>query len=207
MIAPAILVSNFKDFADQTKHLESFFEYAQIDVMDGIFVTNKSFAGIEKINDLETKLKFELHLMVEHPLEELKKWQNVKNIFRVIFHIESKDDPQTCIDEILKYGWQAGIALNPETPLTVIEPYYKLVDVVMFMTVHPGEHGAPYLPEVREKIKEFCNWSDRPMCAVDGGINSENMEELKSIGVEIFNIGSNRVINFISPRLKGRCAA
>lgn len=197
MIAPAILVSNFNDFAGQVKQLEGIFEYTQIDVMDGIFVTGKSFSEIKKINGLNSNLKFELHLMVERPLEELKKWTEVKNIFRVIFHIEAKDDPTETIEAIRKNGWQAGIALNPETPLTAIEPYYKLVDIIMFMTVHPGRRGAPYLPEVSEKIKEYSSWPDRPKCAVDGGINEQNMEELKSIGVEIFNIGSHRALKFV----------
>ncbi|MFA5062423.1 MAG: hypothetical protein WC526_04730 [Patescibacteria group bacterium] len=197
MIAPAILVSNFNDFEDQVKQLEGIFEYAQIDVMDGIFVTNKSFSEIEKINGLGSALKFELHLMTEHPLQEIKKWKGVKNVFRVIFHIEAKDDPTETIKTIQENGWQTGICLNPETPLTAIEPYYKLVDTILFMTVHPGKHGAPYLPEVSEKIKEYSGWPNRPKCAVDGGIDEKNMEELKSIGVEIFNIGSNRAINFV----------
>lgn len=190
MIAPAILVSNFDDFTKQAKKLDGFFDYAQIDIMDGIFVANESFAEIEKINDLETNLKFELHLMVEHPLNELKKWIQIKNIFRVIFHVESMDDPKEVIKLIREKGWQAGIALNPETPLTVAEPYYKLVDVILFMTVHPGKQGAQFLPEVGEKIKQFTNLKNRPLCAVDGGINLENISEVKSWGVEIFNIGS-----------------
>lgn len=197
MIIPAILVSSFDEFADQVKKLEKFFKYAQIDVMDGVFVENKSFAEIEKINTLATGLKFELHLMVEHPLAELEKWKNIKNVFRAIFHIEAKDGIQKCIDAILKNGWQAGIAVNPETPLTAIEPYYKLVDIVMFMTVNPGRHGAPYLPEVGGKIREYMKLANAPVCAVDGGIDEKNIDELKSIGVKIFNIGSKRAVNFI----------
>ena len=194
MIAPAILVNNLEDFFKQAKKMEKIFDYAQIDIMDGIFVPNISFAGIEKINDLKLKLKFELHLLVEHPLAEMEKWKNIKNVFRVIFPIECKDDIAETIKFCRDSGWQAGIALNPETPLTAAEPYYKLIDMVLFMTVHPGQQGAPFLPEVGQKIKEFTRLEKRPICAVDGGIRAENIAMVKSWGVEIFNIGSALVM-------------
>jgi len=194
MIAPAILVNNLEDFSKQAKKMEKIFDYAQIDIMDGIFVPNISFAGIEKINDLKLKLKFELHLLVEHPLAEMEKWKNIKNVFRVIFPIECKDDIAETIKFCRDSGWQAGIALNPETPLTAAEPYYKLIDMVLFMTVHPGQQGAPFLPEVGQKIKEFTRLEKRPICAVDGGIRAENIAMVKSWGVEIFNIGSALVM-------------
>jgi ribulose-phosphate 3-epimerase len=198
-IAPAILVKNFDDFAVQVKRLENIFDYAQIDVMDGEFVANTSFPDIEKINKLETNLKFELHLMVRHPLSEIAKWKEIKNIFRIIFHIESGDDPVETISAIRGQCGQVGIALNPETPLSAIEPYYKLVNLVMFMTVHPGRQGAPFVPSVRDKIIEFCGWPDRPLCAVDGGIKPDNIWQVSGWGVDIFNIGASLVM---SPDIK-----
>ena len=87
-IVPALLRTDFEDFKNDLHRVESFAEYAQIDVMDGVFVPTKSFSEIDEINNLKSTTKFELHLMVEHPLVELKKWIDVKNIFRVIFHIE-----------------------------------------------------------------------------------------------------------------------
>jgi len=190
MIAPAILVNNFEDFSKQVKKVENLFDYAQIDVMDGIFVPNKSFTEIEKINGLKTNLKFELHLLVEHPLDELKKWKEIKNVFRILFPIECKDDPEDVIKFCRQNGWEAGVVLNPETLLTAAEPYYKLVDIVMFMTVYPGRQGAPFLPEVGEKIRKFTKLKKRPLCAVDGGINKQNISQVQSWGVEIFSVGS-----------------
>ncbi|MFA7653940.1 MAG: ribulose-phosphate 3-epimerase [Candidatus Magasanikbacteria bacterium] len=210
-IIPSILVPTFSEFERQARRLEGIFELAQIDVMDGQFVTSKSFDEIEKINELRLRLNFELHLMVAHPIDELEKWYEVKNIKRVIFHIESQDNPQEIIARIRGKCWDAGIAINPKTPLEKIEPYINLVDMVLFMTVYPGEQGAQFLPEVGEKIKKFINCHPRengdlpksvadsrfrgndkilPLIAVDGGINADNIALVKSWGVEVFGVGS-----------------
>ena len=141
-IIPAILTPRFEDFASQIKKLEPFSKLAQIDVMDGEFVAGSSFTDVEKINGLKTKLNFELHLMVKNPLQEMEKWMGVKNITRVIFHLEAAPNPQKIINTLRGKCAQVGLAVNPETPLTVLEPYYKLVDVVLFMTVH-RESKAP----------------------------------------------------------------
>lgn len=193
-IIPAILTPRFEDFALQVKNLEKIFPLVQIDVMDGEFVAGRSFEEIEKINGLKTKLNFELHLMVTNPLQEMEKWTGVKNITRVIFHLEATPNPQEMINALRGKCSQVGLALNPETPLTVLEPYYKLVDVVLFMTVHPGEQGAKFLPEIGDKIKEFnkltATSNHRPLIAVDGGINKNNIAGVKSWGVDIFYVGS-----------------
>lgn len=193
-IIPALLHDNYADFTKKLKQVESFAEYVQIDVMDGIFVSTKSFSEINEINKLKSPAKFELHLMVEHPLDELKKWDKVQNIFRIIFHVESADDPHEVIKQIREKNWQVGIALNPDTPLEAIEPYTSLVDLVLFLTVNPGRQGAPFIPEVLEKIVKFSDnivkRATKPLIAVDGAVNMNNIVILKNAGVEIFNIGS-----------------
>lgn len=194
MIIPTILVSSFDEFAMQARKLEGVCDYAQIDVMDGIFVPNKSFSDIEKINGLKSDLKWELHLMVADPLAEMAKWKEVKNVFRVIFHIEATADPEKIIAAIHGNCWQAGIALNPETPLPAIEPYLNLVDLILFLTIHPGKQGTKFLPEVKEKIKELARLDKKPLIAVDGGIKSHNIAEIKSWGVDIFCVGSALVM-------------
>ncbi|MBU1612833.1 hypothetical protein KKC87_00155, partial [Patescibacteria group bacterium] len=132
----------------------------------------------------------DLHLMVQNPLIEMEKWTKIKNISRVIFHVESKDDPKVCIDFARQSGWLVGMALNPETALFVAEPYYGLVDEIMFLTVYPGRQGAPFIPEVKDKIKEFTAIANRPLCAADGGVSKSNIGELAKLGVDIFCVGS-----------------
>lgn len=191
-IVPAILTTTFDEFKRQALRLEGIFDLAQIDVMDGQFVLNTSFPDVDKINDLNLKLNWELHLMVTHPLQELEKWAEVKNIQRVIFHIESSDNPTQVIAAIRGKCYQVGLAINPETPLSAIEPYVNQVDEVLFMTVHPGQQGAKFLPEVGTKIQQFNNLTinNHPLIAVDGGINAGNIALVKSWGVDVFGVGS-----------------
>jgi len=193
-IVPAILTDNFDEFKKQLGRLENIFPLIQIDVADGKFVSGKTFDEIEKIKDLKTPAEFEIHLMTTDPLAEMEKWAEIKNVKRVIFHIEA-GDPTRAINFARGKCWQVGLALNPETSLTAVEPYYKLVEEMLFLTVHPGKQGAKFLPEVGKKIQQFNNETmkqspARPLCAVDGGINADNIAEIKSWGAEIFYVGS-----------------
>jgi len=192
-VIPAILVDSFELLNKQIKQVENIFDYAQIDIMDGKFVPTKSFNYTENKNlteITETKLGFELHLMVKQPLQEIEQWQNNKNVFRVIFHIESQDNPKEIITKIKEKNWKIGIAINPDTPLKKIQPYLDQIDMVLFMTVYPGQQGAPFVPKVGEKIKEFTKIPNHPIIAVDGAVSSKTIQEIKSWGVEIFNVGS-----------------
>lgn len=193
MIIPAILVKTFAEFEAQAKKL-SFSPIIQIDVMDGKFVANKSFEEIEKINNLNLKNEWELHLMVEHPIAELEKWKNIKNILRVIFHLECQDNTEQTIEAIKKCGFEAGIAINPETDVQKIHPFLKDIEIVLFMTVHPGTQGAPFVPSVEKHVKKLnkilSERNFRPQIAVDGSIKLDNIEKVKKWGVNNFCVGS-----------------
>lgn len=190
LIIPAILVKNFKDFKRQTKSIAGLTPYAQIDVGDGAFVPTKTFLEREEINKLKIETPLELHLMVQNPIAEIEKWKEVKNIFRVVFHIESKIDHQRCLYAIRSQCWQAGIALNPKTPISSVKKYLPFVNLIQFMTVTPGRQGSDFIPEIKRKIKEFNKLKDKPLVSVDGGINKNNIAEVRSWGVDIFNVGS-----------------
>ena len=190
IVIPSILENDFTQFAARLKTIENTAPVVEIDVMDGLFVSNKSFEDVEKINSLNSPTQFQLHLMVENPVQEIQKWKDTKNISRIIFQIESQGDPQECINAIRGLCSQVGICIKPETPLSTVEPYLNLIDMVMFMLVTPGQQGGQLIPEVGEKIKEFVALKNRPLCATDGGITKENIALVKSWGVEIFGIGS-----------------
>lgn len=189
-VIPAILVPTFEQFKEQINRLREFFDLVQIDVMDGEFVPNKSFEEIDKINEIKNLPDLELHLMVKHPLRELEKWDRIKNIKKIIFHIESSDNPNEIINFARGKCWQVGIAINPETTIDKIVPYLQKINEVLFLTVNPGKQGSAFLPEVGEKIKEFAKLNHRPLIAVDGGINENNITEVKTWGAEIFCVGS-----------------
>jgi ribulose-phosphate 3-epimerase len=190
LIVPAILTSNFDEFKEQIARVSPFFSLVQIDVMDGEFVANKSFEEVDQINEIPNLPDLELHLMVKHPLEEMKKWDKVKNIRKIIFQIESADDPLQVLGAVSGRCAQAGIAINPETPLTAIEPCLERANEILFLTVHPGKQGAEFLPEVGKKIRDLSARPNRPLIGVDGGITAKNIAEVASWGVDIFRIGS-----------------
>ncbi len=190
MIIPTILALTFDEFAAQAQRLQETFKLIQIDVMDGQFVDNKSFDEIENINNLNLNVNWELHLMVEHPLVELEKWSGIKNVQRIIFHVESKDDPNIVIAKIRGICAQVGIAVNPETSLSTVVPFYDKIDEVLFMTVHPGRQGGEFLPEIKEKIISCRQTSERLTIAVDGAVKPGNIAEIKSWGVDAFCVGS-----------------
>lgn len=193
MIIPAILEKSFADFADKAKKL-SFAPLIQIDIMDGEFVPSKSFEEIEKINDLDLQNEWELHLMVRHPLLAINKWKIVKNIKRIIFHIESEDNPLDVIKTIKSHGYEVGIAVNPGTNKFEILPYINDIDEILFLTVIPGTQGAPFESSVQDSIielKTILEVKEKDLLiAADGSINKSNIQELKKWGVNNFCVGS-----------------
>ncbi len=195
-ITPAILVSTYSELEKQLKKIEPFFEKVQLDIMDGVFVDNKSFNYNEErslseyFKKLNIETKIELHLMVKNPLQEIEKWKDVENVFRVIFHIESDDRPNEVIIKIINSGWQVGMSINPDTELDKIMPYLNNIEVLQFMTVIPGNQENPFVEKVGEKIQKISKQENGPLISVDGGVNENNILLIKSWGVDIFNIGA-----------------
>lgn len=188
-IIPSILESTFDGFISKLRAVEPYFPYIQVDVMDGKFVDNTSFPEVAKAKNIDTQLKFELHLMVQDPVSEIEKWKGDNKVFRVLFPIEDGDPTET-IKLIREQGWQAGLVLNADTPLSAVEPYFPLVDLILFMTVYPGKQGRPFVEKVKEKIKMFTSLPSRPLCGVDGAVNTTTIEGLRDIGVDIVYPGS-----------------
>lgn len=188
-IIPSVLVATVAEFERQVHRFESLFPYIQIDIMDGRFVPNTSFQEVGQVKDIKTTLQYELHLMVEKPAEEMRRWQTVEAVFRVLFHAETADVERS-ISFARREGWEIGLALNPETPLSSVEKYFPRLNVLQFMTVHPGRQGSPFIPEVKEKIKAFTALPNRPLCAVDGAVNKDTIRGLKDVGVDIVYPGS-----------------
>lgn len=193
-LIPAILTDSFEEFLAQIKKCFGLFPYVQLDVMDGKFVPNKSFDQIENIKSADIEMPIELHLMVNEPVEEMRKWQQIENVFRVIFHVESPSDPLRSISFARKEGWEVGIALNPETSLKSLDDLIERVDFIQFMTVHPGKHGAPFVDDTILKIQEFRAKFPEKICTIDGAINRETVPKFKGLKIDTFNVGSALVL-------------
>jgi ribulose-phosphate 3-epimerase len=189
-IIPAILCESFEELQRQIRKTDGLFPYVQLDIMDGEFVYKKSFNEVEKIPEIGTDLEYELHLMVNDPVKEMKKWTGVKNVFRAIAHIEAPGDIEKAYEFAKKQKWEFGIAINPDTPLEKLFPHLDCIDLVLFMTVYPGRQGAPFQEQVLPKIEQYLKLEKKPKCAIDGGINKDTVTKFKNMSVDALCIGS-----------------
>lgn len=191
-IVPTILVKTRKEFEEKVRLLETDFPFAQIDVMDGKFVRNTTYFNIDEVGMTKTPMHYELHLMVEEPLNYIKKlWiTNYENIIKVLFHCEAKSDIPKTIAEIRKLGCLAGLVINPETDITEVKNFLPSVDCVMLMGVHPGASGQEFIPETVEKVKALRALSPTISIEIDGGVNEKIAKLLVSAGADILAVGS-----------------
>src|SRR5207253_6454724 len=147
-----------------------------VDVMDGHFVPNLSMGPVVvKALRKVTKLPLEVHLMVQEPARFAEPFLQA-GADTVIGHQEVLPDPWPFLRTVRAQGKKVGLAINPETPVEVLEPFLAGVDVALCMTVHPGFGGQEFLPESPERIRRLRRLIDRlnPACelGVDGGIDA-----------------------------------
>lgn len=188
-VIPAILTDSSLRFKELILKLEPYTHRVHIDVADGVFVPNKTVTGYEEIKDIESALKFDVHLMVAQPEEHLKEWLHTQ-ADRFIIHAESEGDPSVLTDELHKNQRKVGLAFNPETDLDKFTELLKKVDFIQFMTVHPGFQGGEFVNEVVDKIAEFHNKYPDIMIMADGGITPETAPRLVRAGVTALVSGS-----------------
>lgn len=192
-IIPAILVKDEKEFRQKIEAVAGLVRTVQIDVMDGVFVPNATFADparIEKMRLFETyELDYEVHLMVKDPLERLDAWSR-SGCQRAILHVESVEDPLEAMRQVRAFGMEAGITLNPETPLEAVEAALPEADVVQVMGVHPGFMGQEFQPVAVEKVRELRDrWPDL-VIEVDGGVSDVTVRRLADAGADRLVSGS-----------------
>ena len=158
-IVPAILSTKEEDFQrDISKYNFSqslVAGWVHIDFMDGIFVQNKSISPRQS-SKYPTNLFKEAHLMVVKPLEWIDDLIEA-GFKRIIFHIESENNPQECIDYVKNRGVEVGLAININTPLEKLVPYISKIDLVLVMSIEPGFQKQPFIQESLGRIKELKN--------------------------------------------------
>jgi ribulose-phosphate 3-epimerase len=188
-IIPAILTDNLDTFQKQIKQMEDVTDLVQIDISDGQFTPFKSLLA-DDARQVVTSLKYELHLMVKDPSAAIEEWYNIPNVSSVVFHIEAAKIPAAIIEHIKSYGWTAGVALNPETPIDAVEAAAYQADKILFLSVTPGAQGQTFAPAVLEKIKKFKSTHPQVAVSVDGGLHQAELKQLKELGVEEAVVGS-----------------
>lgn len=188
-IIPSILVKTEEELLQKVLAVEPHIEHVHLDIADGIFVPNMTILGFEEVESLDTNLKIGVHLMVSKPENHIVRWLETP-ADKFIFHIEATSKSQEVIDAIKESDCIVGIALNPQTPVSRIEPFIDQIDFVHFMAVEPGFYGGKFVDSVVEKIKDFhFYYPDKPI-EVDGGITPETALKLIEAGATTLVVGS-----------------
>lgn len=188
-IVPAILAKSYEEFESMVRKIEPYTDLVQLDIADGIFVSNKTINGYSEIKKIQTKLNFEVHLMVNNPEAVIGNWLNTK-VVRYLVHLEAVTDFEFLINRFNTAGCQAGCVFNPETDYSAVEPHIDRFDLFQFMTVDPGFYGSRFLPEVLEKIRNFHTRYSNKTIQVDGGINPETIKLIRDVGATSAAVGS-----------------
>lgn len=188
-IIPSILVTSAEEFLQQIKAVAGSVNQVQIDITDGEFVPITTWADPQTVQENLTT-NCELHLMVNHPLEIIAQWSKVPQVRRVLFPVEYDGDIIDVVDAIHHHGWQAGLVLNPETTILMVEPFADKLDAVMFMGVNPGKQGQSFIPEVLEKMAEFKTLHPEIFVELDGGVNEATLPDIVKTGIDAVCPGS-----------------
>ncbi len=187
-VVPAILTEDPRVLETMVRQAESFTTYVQFDIMDGRFVPSRSIT-YEHLAAFPMKLNWEAHLMVENPEDYLEGVQRV-GAQKVVFHYEATSSPEEVISLARNLSLGVGLAVNPETPVSIIRPLASKVDSVLFLTVHPGFYGSQFIPEVLGKVVELRSTGPGVEISVDGGIGESNIAEVARVGVDVIYVGS-----------------
>jgi ribulose-phosphate 3-epimerase len=200
-IIASILVNSEEDFKNQLKLSKESVDMVQIDLADGKFVPNTTWDYKNPIDAQKyIDINFELHLMVENPIDVLKDWEKNNYLKRILVHYESLKNPTEEIKILKEKNKELGIVLNPETPINSIDNILEEIDVVMFMGVNPGFQGQNFLPETLDKIKEFKNKKTKHIVEVDGAVNKETAIDIAKAGADILCPGSAIFGNDMHPK-------
>jgi ribulose-phosphate 3-epimerase len=195
-IAPSVLSADLGRLREQMERaIEGGAEWIHVDVMDGHFVPNLTF-GAPIIRALRriTDRPLDVHLMVQHPEHYITEYADAgANVFT--FHPEATVHVQRHLAAIRERGMQAGLALNPASPLTLVSEVVEDLDLLLIMSVNPGYSGQSYLPQATDKIRRARSLLDaagsRAALEVDGGITTDTIAEAWTAGADTFVAGTS----------------
>ena len=194
-ISPSILSADFSKLSSEIKKLEEGgADMIHVDVMDGHFVPNLTI-GPPVIKSLRshTNLPFDVHLMISPVHKYIKNFSDAGADI-ITIHPEATDNLIDSINHIKNLKKKAGVSLNPDTKISVVEKYLDKIDLILIMSVYPGFGGQKFIPEVVSKIKTLSEIKKNKNLnfdiEVDGGINFENSKSVIEAGANILVSGT-----------------
>ncbi len=200
-LSPSILAADFNRLGEQIRCVrDNGAQALHFDVMDGRFVPSISFgmpvlASIRK----ETDLFLDVHLMICEPIRYLKEFRE-SGADLITVHYEACTNVEETLCAVRETGAKVGISICPETPVEVLRPYLKMVDLILIMSVHPGFGGQKFIESTYGKLRELRKLIGEvfgteygkggPRVEVDGGINQDNVRDVLRAGADTIVTGS-----------------
>ena len=185
IVVPAIIAQSQGELESMLELLRGKVERVMLDVMDGVFVLNRS---LDFQFTLPEDFEYEAHLMVVEPLKRIGGMAG--KVGSIILHVETLEDVRAAIECVKNLELKVILALNPETGVDKVEPYLGEVDGVLVMTVAPGRYGGRFLPETLVKCRRIRKIHSTLSIEVDGGMNPENARAAREAGANIIASGS-----------------
>ena len=195
LLAPSVLAADFANLQrDVTMVNKSQADWFHIDIMDGVFVPNISF-GMPVLKAIGTHAEkpLDVHLMIVNPDRYIKTFADLGAAVLTV-HYEACTHLHRSLQAIKQHGMKAGVALNPHTPVELLQDVLGDLDLVCLMSVNPGFGGQKFIEQTYDKVRLLATMREQNqsnfLIEIDGGVTSDNAEALKEAGADVLVAGS-----------------